>query len=203
MFNYPYPFNMFKKLFFFALLVAMIKVSSAQSLRHSFGETVSVMHGTMQDQYYQQDLTLIQSNLSYFPRLSFLETEKTSLSIGVPLGIGFGMYSDTYASDEGLYFSFDVPVVLDFNIGCNSSKENTNGFGGFVGVGFGFQKVSISQTEYVDYNGESYGPMIRGGVRFRGSSRWRTKSITISSFYKMGMENEKFKTVGLSAFFDL
>lgn len=196
--------NRFCFIFLFALLIC--NFGNAQSLRHSFGENISVMFGTInQDPYYTQDLTLIQSNLTYFPRVTFLETEKTSLSIGVPLGIGFGMYSqmDDNFADDGIYFSFDVPLVLDYNIGCNSSRENEDNFGGFVGVGFGYQKVSISQTEYYNYDGGSYGPLIRGGVRFRGSSRWGTKSITISSFYKIGLEEEKFNTIGISAYFDL
>lgn len=197
---------MINRLFYVFLLILPGYTVSAQTLRHSFGENISVMFGTIhEDQYYRQDLTLIQSNLSYFPRVTFLETEKTSLSIGVPLGIGFGMYSqlDENYGDDGIYFSFDVPLVLDYNIGCNSSRENDDNFGGFFGVGFGYQKVSISQTEYANYDGGSYGPMVRGGIRFRGSSRWRTRSITISSFYKIGLEKEKLNTVGLSAYFDL
>ncbi len=196
---------MFKKLICLLLIAgAAFNAANAQSLRHSFGETVSVVHAKANpNDYYSYDRTLVQSNLSYFPRYSFMEYGKTSLSLGVPLGLGFGMYTDTYDSDDGIYFSLDLPLVLDFNIGCNSSKENDDNFGGFFGVGFGYQLMSISDTEYADYDGVSYGPMVRGGVRFRGSSRWRTKSITISSFYKKGMEDDKFSTFGLSAFFDL
>lgn len=197
---------MTNRLFFFILVILPGMTISAQSLRHSFGENISVMFGTIhEDQYYRQDLTLIQSNLSYFPRVTFMESEKSSLSVGVPFGIGFGMYSqmDETSNDDGIYFSFDVPLVLDYNIGCNSSRENEDNFGGFFGVGFGYQKVSISQTESGDYDGGNYGPLVRGGIRFRGSSRWGSKSITISSFYKMGLEKEKLNTIGISAYFDL
>ena len=77
-------------------------------------------------------MALAQTNLTYFPRLNFIENENSSISIGFPVGIGVGIVSSTSGDDAGFYFAYDLPATLDYNIGVKSTSENENTFGGYL-----------------------------------------------------------------------
>lgn len=168
----------------------------SQKLMHSYGATISVVSGT--------DITLSQTNLCYFPRYNFVENENSSISVGLPVGIGIGITNSTYGSDAGVSFAYDLPLVVDYNIGCKSTSENESTFGGYFGVGFGYYKVTISQSEYSNFTGATYGPMARAGIRFGSSNEnWKGHGIAIGMFYKNGLEAAKLKTIGFNVMVDL
>lgn len=96
---------------------------------------------------------------TYNPRFNFIENEDYSLSVGVPLTIGLsGSYSSSYNSyygsttDNTLAFMAHIPVILNFNFGAGSSKDNEQRFGFFVGGGLGYYYGKYNQ-DYVDVNG--------------------------------------------------
>jgi len=178
---------------------------SAQSLMHSFGPTISVLQGTL---HYAnggyESFGLEQTNLTYFPRYNFVENENSSLSIGAPVGIGIGLVSNTDGNDAGILFSYDIPLVIDYNIGCKSTKENDRSFGGYFGAGFGYNKVSISGSSYSDYDGSSYGPLFRAGFRFGSANEsWHGHGLTAGAYYKIGLEKDRLHTIGFNIFYDL
>lgn len=189
---------------FFFILSASIRIS-AQSLMHSFGATISVLQGTIHDANGgYESFGLEQTNLTYFPRYNFVENENSSISIGAPIGIGIGLVSNTYGNDAGVLFSYDLPVVIDYNIGCKSTRENDRTFGGYFGAGFGYNKVSISGSSYSDFNGSSYGPLFRAGVRFGSANEsWHGHAVTVGVFYKMGLEKDRLHTIGFNVLVDL
>ncbi len=161
--------------------------SHSQKLMHSFGANISILDGkiTTSDPYSSSSFTLAQTNLSYFPRYNFVENENSSISIGLPLGVGIGIASNTYGNNAGVAFAYDLPVVFDYNIGCKSTSENEETFGGYFGVGFGYYKVSISHSQYSNFNGSSYGPIFRGGVRIGSSNEnWGGHGLTVGLFFK-------------------
>jgi len=172
-----------------------------QSFMQSAGVTISVMHTNGTVDNGNQSLTFAFSNVTYFPKLSFAETENTSLSIGAPVSIGIGRSSNLSADgSSGLYWGFDAPMVLDFNIGAKSTRENEDKFGGYFGGGFGYSHSSWSFDGYSDFKANSYGPIIRGGVRFGFPSA--NLGMTIGLSYKIGLETEKFRTFGLALLLD-
>ncbi len=176
-----------------------------QSLMHSFGATISVLQGTLHDANGgYESFGLEQNNLTYFPRYNFVENENSSISVGAPIGIGIGLVTNTYGNDAGVLFSYDIPIVIDYNFGCKSTKENDQSFGGYFGAGFGYNKVSISGSSYSDFNGSSYGPLFRAGVRF-GSSResWNGHGVTVGAYYKIGLEKDRLHTIGFNILYDL
>lgn len=195
---YCYPsLNSLKKIFMLSCLLSAGCFSlNAQSLMHGIGATISVLSGS--------GITLEQTNLCYFPRYNFVEHDNSSISVGMPLGAGIGVSSNTYGNDAGLAFSFDIPAVIDYNIGCKSTPDNDRNFGGYFGAGFGYYKVFITKSSFSDFTGSSYGPMARAGVRFSSSNEsWKGHGITVGMFYKKGLEKLKFSTVGFNVLIDL
>jgi hypothetical protein len=189
----------------FVFILTITLRSSAQQLMHSFGLTISVLQGTLQEGAgSSESFAVEQNNLTYFPRFNFVENENSSISVGAPIGIGIGITTNTYGNDAGVLFSYDLPLVIDYNIGCKSTMENDRNFGGYFGVGFGYNKVTISESSYSDFNGSSYGPLFRAGFRF-GSSRegWNGHGLTAGAYYKIGIDKNKLTTIGFNVLYDL
>jgi len=89
-------------------------------------------------------------------------------------------------------------------MGCKSTSDNDNNFGGYVGLGFGYYKVSISQSSYSNFSGASYGPIVRGGIRFGSANEsWNGHGVTVGVFYKKGLEKDKLNTFGFNVLLDL
>lgn len=130
-----------------------------------------------------------------FPKLHFAQTENSSISIGAPVTLGF---SGSFNSREGGEFSFglDAPLVIDYNIGFQSSpaNESESGFGGFAGLGFGYSISSEADAFIGSETFKSYGPMAHGGIRF--PIRQGQSAIAIRLSYKKGLEAEKFNFFG-------
>lgn len=193
-----------KKLICAFFLVCLCSTGAfAQSLMHSIGITPSLLFGKTNDGYNNKFM-LSQNCFTYFPRFNFVENENSSISIGAPVGVGFGLAKNTDGTDLGIAFAYDLPVALDYNIGFKSTPENEHYFGGYLGAGFGYYKVSVSKSSYSDFSGATYGPIARGGVRI-GSAKenWRGHGVTVGFFYKKGMEKAKYNTVGCNVLVDL
>ncbi|MBS1946390.1 MAG: hypothetical protein JST47_01350 [Bacteroidetes bacterium] len=196
--------NVAKLLFIGLVLFLTTTTLTAQKLMHGFGLTISALQGTLHEGSGYESFSVEQNNLTYFPRYNFVENENSSISIGAPIGIGLGIASNTFGNDAGVIFSYDLPIVIDYNIGCKSTMENESSFGGYFGAGFGYNKVNISRSSYSDFDGSSYGPLFRAGVRFGSANEsWHGHGVTVGAFYKMGLEKDKLHTIGLNVLFDL
>lgn len=90
--------------------------------------------------------------LVYSPRVNFLQlASEATVSAGTHLGLGFN-----YSSDGGdNYFAYEVPLVAELNLGSGSSPDSDVGFGGFLGLGYGINKIGSSDigTAYNDASG--------------------------------------------------
>jgi hypothetical protein len=191
---------------FFTVAIVMLattKNSFSQEFMHSTGATISVLSGTLKSPGESSSFTLLQTNFTYFPRYNFIENENSSFSVGSPLGIGVGIASNTYGDDAGIAFAFDVPIVLDYNLGFKSTSESSNYFGGYFGAGFGYYHVSVTASQYSNFNGSTYGPLVRGGVRIGSANEsWGDHGLTIGVFYKKGLEKDKLQTFGFNVLYD-
>ncbi len=174
--------------------------ASAQSFMQSLGLTPAVLFA--KDQYGNK-FSLFQTNFTYFPRYNFVENENSSISIGAPVGAGVGIVNSD-SGDPGVGFSFDLPAVVDYNIGCKSTPETETYFGGYLGAGFGYSQNTVSGTSYSNIKASSYGPLLRAGVRI-GSAKenWRGHAVTIGFYYKKGLEAAKYNTAGCNVLVDL
>ena len=187
-----------------SLTIALVLISQlaiSQSFMHSIGATISILDGKSTDGN-NNSVSLMQTNVSYFPRYNFIEYDNASVSVGLPLGIGVGIANNMY-SDYGIAFAYDIPAVLDYNFGYKSTPDNDSRVGGYLGAGFGYYGVTISRSTYSDYSARTYGPMARVGFRFTTpKDRENGHGITIGLFYKKGLEKEKFNTYGCNVYFD-
>lgn len=191
---------MMKRITCYVLLLGICQSQLlAQSFMHSAGANISVIFAKIETPYLKETFTMQVNHLSWFPRYTVMEGENSSLSVGSPLGAGVNLLTDN-AGGGGVSWGFDLPLVADYNIGCKSAPDNESGFGGYVGGGFSYMytsyKLNTSETENVT----TYGPLARAGVRFAsGGGRWNT---TVGLFYKTGLEQTKFKTVGFNVLMD-
>ncbi|WP_375561605.1 hypothetical protein ACE193_03375 [Bernardetia sp. OM2101] len=106
------------------------------------------------------------------PRLNFLSfSEIGTLSVGTHIGLGYSSNS-TYNSRTGAEgqssFVFDLPVMLELNLGNSSSPDNESDFGGFVGAGYGFSKLSNNDLNYGGNSATTSGPVLNAGLSYRG-----------------------------------
>ncbi len=195
---------MLKRIFVLAISVFFIfQTSFSQEFMHSAGATISALYGKLKSPGETSSFALEQTNLTYFPRYNFIENSNSSVSIGLPVGAGIGIASNTYGGDAGISFAYDLAAALDYNMGYKSVSETENYFGGYFGIGFGYYHVSISGSEYSNFTGASYGPMIRGGVRIGSSNEsWNGHGFSIGLFYKKGMEKDKLNTIGCSVLYE-
>ena len=143
--------------------------------------------------------------LTYSPRINFYETEKYSISLGVPISFGvstgnrnltdttLGLIQTYPASYSGTCIY--VPIHFNFNIGRGSSKTNNEKLGYFLGAGYGFYSASYNiSSDYATGNGTDHaststsGLNIDGGMRFgvgRGHKK-HPKNIEVSVSYTKG-----------------
>lgn len=188
------------------LLVGLATVAQAQRFTNSAGLTFEYIYGTVGGAAPKSNnLILTPYYITYSPRFNMLETGSTSLSIGAPVGIYIGGYSGTVnysqfgfsstINDSGWLFGYELPVVLDFNLGKGAIRDNDSRLGAYIGTGYSYSRFNIFGSHYSNYHGTSIGPLIRGGVRLRlGASAIGSFGM----FYKQGREHEQFKTIGFN-----
>jgi hypothetical protein len=187
------------KLIFCLILLLSVYNGNSQNLMHGLGANISIIYGNVSTRYSSSSFLMQVTHFSYFPRYTLTEAENSSLSVGSPMGVGINLITET-TGDAGVAWGFDLPLVLDYNIGCMSTPENENSFGGYFGAGFGYMYCSykLSADEGTI---KTYGPMGRAGIRFAsGEGKWHT---TVGMYYKMSLEKQKFNTVGFNVYMDL
>jgi hypothetical protein len=162
----------------------------------SYGGTFSIVQGKEPESGKYKSV-LLQTCGTYFSRYNFSESDNSSFSLGVPLSAGIGLVNNS----DGVAFSVDVPLMADYNFGCDAIPESESGFGGYLGGGFGYSYTSAS-TYFGSNNISNYGPAVHAGVRLVVSQKF-SQSMTFGLFYKLGIEQEKYKTIGFNFLVDL
>lgn len=171
----------------------------AQNFMHSIGANISFIFAKIETPYVKESFMMQVSHFSYFPRFTVMETENSSLSIGSPLGAGINLLTNN-SGGGGVSWGYDLPLVVDYNIGCKSTPDNESGFGGYFGTGFSYLHTSYKLNSNETSKVKSYGPLARAGVRFSsGSGNWHT---TVGIYYKIGLEKENFKSIGFNVLMD-
>lgn len=193
------------------LLVALlfpVAFAFSQSFTHGVGLSVFVTTASGGN-------AAVGEGVTYSPRFNFLENEDFSLSVGVPLTIGIsGSYSSNYNSysgtttDNTLGLLLNAPVIVNFNFGAGSSKDNESRFGFYIGGGAGYHygKYNVDSTDSYG-NGYTYQASINGigvagnaGIRFavgRG-----THNVDAKVMYMKAMDNSKANIFGIGALFN-
>ena len=197
-----------KKCILLMAFVLSVSLAFSQSFMHGAGLSLFVTTA-------KNGNAAVAEGLHYNPRFNFIENEDFSLSVGVPLSVGFsGSYSSNYNSyngntvDNTLAFMADIPVILNFNFGAGSTKDNEQRFGFFVGGGLGYHYGRYNQDLYDasigDYTQQatisSIGPAGNAGVRFavgRG-----THNVEVRVTFMKALDDSKANIYGGGAAFN-
>ena len=187
--------------------ILFVNYGMAQKIMHSYGGTIENLVGDVTVRGTTSQIYITQLYGTYFPRYNIVEKPKSSLSVGLPLSLGIALADVSDGEDYGLAFGFDIPVVMDFNFGFKATSEATDGkkLGGYVGVGFGYNKIVISKTSNSNFTGVSYGPIFRTGIRFgkKEDKSWGNKAVEVNFYFKPGLEKEKYTSFGSAVLLNL
>jgi hypothetical protein len=151
----------------------------------------------------------ISGAITYSPRINFVESESYSLSVGIPVSVGAqGSYNSQDVGNNSLTFLLNLPLVINFNMGAGSTRDNQNKFGFFVGGGFGYHYGTLNETTFDSYGNEytdqssvsSYGPVADGGVRI-GLGHGH-HNLEIRALYMKGIDASKADIFGGGVLFN-
>jgi hypothetical protein len=199
-----------KKLF----LIAAACVASASAFSQSFQHGVGV--GIYVDKIESIDARA-NFAFTYNPRFNFVENESMSVSVGIPLSVGFsGSYEANYNSygnnyeNNTLGYMVNVPLMVNVNLGGGSSKLCKKHFGGFFGAGYAYYLTNKEETYGYDENmnevykevgGSTMGPTANIGMRF-AVGRHHSKSVEVKMSYFRGTTQYKIDLFGVGAAFN-
>lgn len=153
-------------------------------------EKTEIPEGFYPDEDIKENASVLYPMLTYSPRYSFLQMKKSSVSISAPVSIGGGLARNYATDDLGFAFTYDLPLVVDYNFGSGSLPETESGVGGYLGGGFSYQYFSISGSIASDLKKSTSGPLIRGGVRF--------SNMSLGLYFRPGSEEPAYTTFGLN-----
>ncbi len=182
----------------------LITTLAAQTSFRSIGATmplafrkVSTATDKYTDGYY---LTMF----SYGFRKNLSETETSSFSIGPVFSIGAGISNNGGGSQ--FIYSGDVQLWGDYNKGIGAVAEPGKNNGFYTGLGFGVSYTGVDGGGIDEIsNGMHYGPMGRVGFRFGVYNKRKDmyKPLSVSLYYKHGIEKAHWKTFGFHILTDL
>ncbi|SFN18008.1 hypothetical protein SAMN05428949_1796 [Chitinophaga sp. YR627] len=182
-----------KSLLLASIFLAGLKPIFAQHFSHGIGVGIFVADSKTTDARGSFAFT-------YSPRYNFVEMENASLSVGIPLSVGFsGSYSATYNSYDGYYednslgYMINVPLIVNFNFGAGSFKGNKQKFGFFAGGGYALHTGTTDYIAFDDYGSytdsetrTTTGPVANAGMRI-GLGRRKTHNLEIKTSYMKGI----------------
>jgi len=190
-----------KKNLFILLFSGFHLCASAQTFLHGAGTGASV--------FTARDIeTSVYGTLLYSPRVTVTENEQFSVSIGIPVTIGFtgGIgYNSSLGTYDDFKFLIYTPAMLNYNWGAGSSPLSERRFGFFAGAGFGitFGNHYMDSWEYSWYEEKTrayWGPAANAGVRFGVGKQ--SKNIEVLMSYKKGLSANNPQYFGLSCLFN-
>ncbi len=179
-------------LFQFLFLIATNCFS--QHLTFSAGLKTSFITGTSRYIYSEKDQSLlfVGNAIIFSPKFYMLEKDNSSFSVETPFGVG--LYSGA-GYDNSNYFSYTLPVIINYNIGCKSTSDNTKNFGGYFGIGYGYEKISIDRIKYPLFNGVVLGPIFDAGITFGYTVKNIRRYMSVGMSYKKGTEANNFNGI--------
>ena len=84
------------------------------------------------------------------PRYNLYQfNENAAIAIAAPMTLGFGQAFEQNEDVEGArgYGNFQLPILLKFYMGTNSTYESTEDFGFSAGAGFEYNKLALIPTD--------------------------------------------------------
>jgi hypothetical protein len=184
-----------RKLFVSAILFLACTTAMSQTFMHGVG--LSILGG-----YTDAGDFTIAGGYTYSPRINFVETEKLSVSAGIPLSMGV---TSTSSFEYDSYSGYTNEYSIDF-----VANENRQKFGYFVGGGYGFHHGSFYGF-YPDELDPTYerlgarnlnvhGPAANAGLRFGVGKKH--KNIELRFSFMKGINESKPNIFGIAGLFN-
>ncbi len=196
-----------KKIIILLYSYLLISVSAySQSFFQSAGTTASVTHATLAraSTRSQGRFSMTNIHLNYFPRINFPISDYISFSLGAPVGVGATFISNSFMNVNGTYLSYDIPIVVDYNFGFKSTIDpGDDQFGYYFGLGYSMSSVLLDSISDTKFKPKSSGMILRSGFRLAFPYSDKKSGISLGLYYKFGMGEEKFQTLGANIFVDL
>jgi hypothetical protein len=140
--------------------------------------------------------------LMYAPRLNVVELgNEMNLSVGTNIGLGFSGSSNSQTGSSGSLL-LDLPILAELNFGHAADENANSDFGGFAGVGYGYNKMASSvETIYgtASSNTSSAGVVFCAG--FRGLIKDQSLDLRVS--YMLNMKTGGANIFGLGVFYNI
>jgi hypothetical protein len=145
--------------------------------------------------------SFITGGITYSPRVNISESDNSAVSIGMPISLGVGYSSGSGDGNASASAVVNIPLVINYNFGCGSTRQNESRIGFFAGGGFGYH-VAAYANDYDDETTkiESYGPVGNAGIRI-GVGRG-AHNIEIKASYMKGLDTSKADIFGLAGIFN-
>ena len=188
-----------KKLLIVFSMLAFAQVGFSQSFINGVGVCVFATGGSNFN-------TFITGGFTYSPRVNVSESDNSSVSIGLPLSIGLSYSSNSVSGTASASAMVNAPLVVNYNIGCGSSRVNESRFGFFAGGGFGYHLAAYADSYSNGNNADgsttvnSYGPVGNLGIRLgvgRGSH-----NIEIKGSFMKGLDITKANIISGACIFN-
>lgn len=145
--------------------------------------------------YYSSNKTS-SAGIMYSPRVNLLNlNHKMTLSAGTHLGLGFALGFD--GTNTSTMFNYDLPLVAEVNFGHGANRESSARFGGFVGGGYGFNRMRSAPESPSGYQ-ESQGFLINGGLRFK----LKNTSLGVRASYLLNNKSGGQNIASLGVFYN-
>ena len=190
---------------FFTIIFFLFFATSAfsQELSHSGGISGSIMRATLKGPLGKSGrFGMTHLHLNYFPRLSFPLNYYSTLSAGILFGVGGGFINNDFLSVKGNYLSYDIPLVIDYNVGYKASDPGDDHIGFYFGFGGGYTATQRDTLGVTSFKANSFGILARAGIRLDLEIPEKYTGISIGFFHKIGMGEEKYKTSGINVMID-
>jgi hypothetical protein len=187
-----------KKLFFSMLFFCIAASGQAQNFMQGVGINVVLQSASG----FSADPV---GAIIYSPRISFMETETSSLSVGLPLSFGIsGHYSTQNYAANSLGLMFNAPLMFDYNYGAGSSRESEDKFGFFAGIGFGYHtnEYIVSDDYGNDYSSKMSGWGPAGNIGARMGVGHGSHNLEVRFSYMKTMDNSKSNVIGIGCLFN-
>lgn len=148
------------------------------------------------------ELGYLAFGFTYAPRFNFLENEKLSISVGLPLtlAMAFGITENYSVFNSGPIVN--APLLLSLNMGRGSTKENRTKFGYFFGGGMAFHHGNVVSdfTDFGNGSENAFGPTGNAGMRFGVGKQH--KNIEVRFSYMKGLNENKPDVFGVGCLFN-
>lgn len=194
-----------KRISILSLVLLLTGPLYAQSFMHGAGLTV--IGG-----YSNGSSVIFAEGITYSPRFNFYETEKLSVSAGIPLSIGLSSTATSYDLNTqsfgySLGFVANIPLMVNVNVGRGSTTANRQKTGYFGGLGIAYNRGDFVSIIEVDQNGNlvnqqenNIGPQANAGFRFGVGKAHKNVELRLSYF--KALNGAKANVFGIAALFN-